>query len=74
MLLSPRLYELSQTPDKGRRDASPTKALSVTSWRPRAQDYHHIVKMLLLHQTGSVKVGEVVRCVKVPATEDPDLT
>jgi hypothetical protein len=61
MLLSPRLYKLSQTPDKGRRDVSPSQALSIAGWRRRAQDYHHIVKMLLLHQTGSVKVGEVVR-------------
>ena len=61
MLLSPRLYTLSQTPDKGQRDVSPSQALSLTGWRRPTEDYRKAVIMLLLHQTGSVKVGEVVR-------------
>ncbi len=62
MLVSPRLYTLSQVPDKGLRDVTaPGQAFSVTGWRHGAQDYRQARKMLLLHQTGSVKVGEVVR-------------
>src|SRR5277367_3613185 len=29
---SPRLYKLSQTPDKGQRDVSPSSALSLGDW------------------------------------------
>ncbi|KAN0079338.1 putative serine esterase (DUF676) domain containing protein [Elaphomyces granulatus] len=48
MLITPRTYFLSQTPDRG--------FLSLSGWHPGPTK-----NMLLVHQTGSVHVGEVVR-------------
>ena len=61
MLVVPRLYALAQTPDKDSQHVSPHLALSLTGWSHRARDYRRAATMLLLHQTGSLRVGEVVR-------------
>ncbi|KAF2828596.1 DUF676-domain-containing protein [Ophiobolus disseminans] len=62
MLLTPRTYQLAQTPDEGRTRPEPSYFLCGTRSRKQlAAERRHAVKMLLLHQTGSVKVGEVVR-------------
>ncbi|KAI9782577.1 MAG: hypothetical protein M1839_004821 [Geoglossum umbratile] len=53
MLLTPRTYELAQIPDRGLERSS--AAFGNLAARRCAK------KMLLVHQTGSVKVGEVVR-------------
>ena len=60
MLVVPRLYQLSQIPDKGLRDDT-AHFHALTGWRYNATDYRHAAEMLLVHQSGAVKVGEVVR-------------
>ncbi|KAH3917867.1 hypothetical protein HBH56_045880 [Parastagonospora nodorum] len=62
MLLAPRTYHLAQTPDEGRTRPEPSYFLCGTQSRKQQEaERRRAVKMLLLHQTGSVKVGEVVR-------------
>ena len=62
MLLSPRTYALAQTPDEGRTRPAPSFFLVGTRSRKQLEaEQRRAIKMLLLHQTGSVKVGEVVR-------------
>jgi hypothetical protein len=64
MLLTPRTYQLAQRPDLGRTRPAPAYFLCATQSRTqRDQEQRRARRMLLLHQTGSVKVGEVVRCV-----------
>jgi hypothetical protein len=61
MLLTARSYQLASTPDKDSDTlASPYPRWS-PSWKERLAAQKHARKMLLVHQTGSVKVGEVVR-------------
>lgn len=57
MLLTPRTYSLAQT------DSRPGASyfLLTPSQREIQAEAQRARKMLLLHQTGSVKVGEVVR-------------
>lgn len=62
MLLTPRTYFLAQTPDEGRVRPEPSYFLCGTQSRKQLEaEERRALKMLLLHQTGSVKVGEVVR-------------
>lgn len=61
MLVTPRLYDLSQIPDKGFRGDTSTSFQGLAGWRYNAADYRHAAEMLLIHQSGAVKVGEVVR-------------
>jgi hypothetical protein len=64
MLLTPRTYLLGQTPDAGSTRPEPSYFLCGTrSQKELDADKRRAIKMLLLHQTGSVKVGEVVRYV-----------
>ena len=64
MLILPRTYSASQTPDQGVAIPNTNGAFrfyTLTGWR---RDPAHIVpnqEMLLIHQVGSVRVGEVVR-------------
>ncbi|KAL5332677.1 putative serine esterase-domain-containing protein [Aspergillus crustosus] len=58
MLLTPRTYSASQAPD--RRNPKPN-AVSLTDWHPRVADAGCYTNMVLIRQTGSVRVGEVVR-------------
>ncbi|PSN66838.1 DUF676-domain-containing protein [Corynespora cassiicola Philippines] len=61
MLLTSRTYALSQTPDAGCRQPHPSFFLLSSSRKELQVEQERARRMLLLHQTGSVKVGEVVR-------------
>lgn len=61
MLLTPRTYELAQVPDAGCNQARPSYFLLTKSTKELRVEEKRARRMLLLHQTGSVKVGEVVR-------------
>jgi hypothetical protein len=61
MFITPRLYGLSQVPDKGVRHDIHSSFGSVTGWKHSVNDYHYAAEMLLLHQIGSVHVGQVAR-------------
>lgn len=61
MLITPRLYGQSQIPDKGLRHDLPSTYGSLKSWKHSVYDYQNAAEMLLLHQTGSVRIGQVVR-------------
>jgi hypothetical protein len=64
MLLSPRTYSLAQTPDAGKVRPEPSYFLCGGLSRKQLEaERKRATRMLLLHQTGSVKVGEVVRYV-----------
>jgi hypothetical protein len=63
MLLTPRVYQLASAPDRDLENtvaASPYIRLS-PGWKTQRVQQKHAQKMLLVHQTGNVKVGEVVR-------------
>ncbi|KAL1965421.1 hypothetical protein VTN77DRAFT_5677 [Rasamsonia byssochlamydoides] len=63
MLITPRTYILSQTPDRGVQsynDCYP-RYHSLTGWRADIVETRRAVEMLLVHQAGYVRVGEVVR-------------
>ncbi|OJD10868.1 hypothetical protein ACJ73_09671, partial [Blastomyces percursus] len=63
MLVTPRLYRLAQNPNNGSRSPSsyhPT-FYALTGWDVEPADYKRAAEMLLVHQVGSVRVGEVVR-------------
>jgi hypothetical protein len=61
MLLTPRTYSLAQTTDEGATRSEPSYFLCTPSRKQLIAKEKHARKMLLLHQTGAVKVGEVVR-------------
>jgi len=61
MLLTPRTYSLAQTPDAGLQDARPSYFTLLSSRKELQLEEQRARRMLLLHQTGVVKVGEVVR-------------
>jgi len=62
MLLTPRTYHLAQTPDEGSTRPEASYFLCGTQSQKQLEaEKRRAIKMLLLHQTGSVKVGEVVR-------------
>lgn len=61
MLLTPRSYSLAQTADEGRRRPEHSYLVCATSRKEREAEEQRARRMLLLHQTGAVKVGEVVR-------------
>ncbi|PGG97304.1 hypothetical protein GX51_07399 [Blastomyces parvus] len=63
MLITPRVYRLAQTPNNGSRLPSsyhPTFH-ALTGWDVEPAEYKRAAEMLLVHQIGSVRVGEVVR-------------
>ncbi|KAF2712682.1 DUF676-domain-containing protein [Pleomassaria siparia CBS 279.74] len=61
MLLNPRTYGLAQTPDAGSREAISSYFLLTPSRKELLAEEHRARRMLLLHQSGNVKVGQVVR-------------
>jgi hypothetical protein len=64
MLLTPRSYTLAQTSTSTSTSTSPADGaffVCTTPLQQLAADVSRARKMLLLHQTGAVKVGEVVR-------------
>ncbi|KAJ9649572.1 hypothetical protein H2199_000349 [Coniosporium tulheliwenetii] len=58
MLLTPRTYDLAKTPDQASGKTQPSFLTLTTSWNEKAAAQRHFRKMLLVHQTGTVKVGE----------------
>ncbi|KAF1974919.1 DUF676-domain-containing protein [Bimuria novae-zelandiae CBS 107.79] len=61
MLLTSRTYSLAQIPDADCTEARPSYFLLSQPRQERRREEQRRFRMLLLHQTGSVKVGEVVR-------------
>ncbi|PLB39736.1 lipase ROG1 family protein [Aspergillus candidus] len=77
MLITPRIYSASQIPDRGSflLSRENTSAIhSLTGWTPVSTGTKKATTetMLLLHQAGSVRVGEVVRYTLTydPATDN----
>ncbi|KAF2663836.1 DUF676-domain-containing protein [Microthyrium microscopicum] len=61
MLFTPRIYQLSQVPDaNASKPASPFLSL-LSSPHEQRRAAAHAKRMLLIHQTGAVKVGELTR-------------
>lgn len=65
MLVTPRTYRLSQTPDKGLPLARQNHPVfrTLRGWAVVPAEHTRAAQMLLIHQVGSVHVGEVVRYV-----------
>ncbi|KAI9704521.1 MAG: hypothetical protein M1820_005595 [Bogoriella megaspora] len=61
MLLSPRTFKLAQIPDRGSNRPILAFFEDSSSWHETQKALYQARKMLLIHQSGSVKVGEVVR-------------
>lgn len=61
MLLTPRTYSNAHIADAGRKLPEPSFFVCTKSLRELQAEKKRALKMLLLHQKGSVKVGEVVR-------------
>ena len=61
MLLTPRTYSLAQTPDAGCTEARSSYFLLTPSRKELLAEEQRARRMLLLHQNGSVKVGQVIR-------------
>ncbi|KAF2814292.1 DUF676-domain-containing protein [Mytilinidion resinicola] len=61
MLLTARSYGLAQLPDKGCENSPPSFFLLNSSKREQLAAEEQARRMLLVHQIGSVKVGEVIR-------------
>ncbi|KAK7519582.1 putative serine esterase-domain-containing protein [Phyllosticta citriasiana] len=61
MLLPPRTYSLSQIPDRGTTHPVSPFLNWTPAWNDSPAAERSARKMLLVHQAGSVKVGEVVR-------------
>ncbi|EEP77714.1 conserved hypothetical protein [Uncinocarpus reesii 1704] len=63
MLVTPRTYQLSQTPNKGLSlslENYPTFR-TLRGWSIPPEEIRRAAEMLLIHQVGSVHIGEVVR-------------
>ena len=74
MFISPRTYSASQTPDQGLLLAASDNQLryqSLQGWRADSPVASRTPEMLLIHQAGSVRVGEVVRSVVSPHPPPP---
>ncbi|KAJ5152832.1 uncharacterized protein N7482_009310 [Penicillium canariense] len=64
MLITPRTYSASQTPDQAAaasRTEGAFRFYTLAGWRQSPMDDNPTADMLLVHQTGSVRVGEIVR-------------
>jgi hypothetical protein len=61
MLLTPRTFQLAQNRDKNSSELGSPFLRLLPSPSEEVKQYQHIKKMLLVHQTGTVKVGEIVR-------------
>ena len=64
MLFTPRAYQLASAPDRTTTEQTLTQSPYIRlapGWRTQRFQQRHASKMLLLHQAGNLKVGEVVR-------------
>lgn len=69
MLITPRTYSASQTPDRAVPDSHTEGAFrfyTLAGWRQSLVNSNPAPDMLLTYQTGSVRVGEVARFVASP--------
>jgi hypothetical protein len=66
MLITPRTYSASQTPDQtaaaSRTEGAP-RFYTLAGWRQNPVEDSPTADMLLVHQTGTVRVGEIIRWV-----------
>lgn len=67
MLITPRTYRLSQIPDRGESSSSDFHHTfsSLSGWNVEPKEYRRAAEMLLIHQVGSVRVGELIRLVSL---------
>ena len=66
MLVTPRLYQQFTAAEKEAVVVADVLDIHVQSWLiPPAEKLRHAQEMLLVHQIGSVRVGEVVRLVAI---------
>ena len=64
MLVTPRLYQQFTTAEKEAVIVAGVLVIHIQSWMiPHLEELRHAQEMLLVHQVGSVRVGEVVRLV-----------
>ena len=66
MLITPRTYQLAQNTnqwDNARDQQYPARFRSFTGWQTDIADAQRAHKMLLVHQSGNVRVCEVIRFV-----------
>ena len=61
MLITPYTYRQLQKVEQDERNAGDYQRLPAVGWRISPQELRRGQEMLLVHQTGSVKIGEVVR-------------
>ncbi|KAJ5110722.1 hypothetical protein N7532_001257 [Penicillium argentinense] len=64
MLITPRTYSASQTPEQGAvltRAEGASRFYTLAGWRQAPAEAILASDMLLVHQTGSVRVGEIAR-------------
>ena len=62
MLITARTYLASQTPDQGATPSTERPSYhTLSGWRENPVNARKATDMLLIHQIGSVRVGEVVR-------------
>ena len=61
MLINPYTYRSLQVAEQDARRAGNHRYQPVLGWRSTPHDAQRGQEMLLVHQTGSVKIGEVVR-------------
>lgn len=64
MLITARTYSASQTPDQGATRSHferTSRYHTLSGWRTDPVDARKATEMLLIHQVGTVRVGEVVR-------------
>lgn len=61
MLITPRTFQQLQSLEKGSRIAGDFHYRSVVGWQVSPDALRSAQRMLLVHQVGSVKIGEVVR-------------
>ncbi|KAJ5961098.1 uncharacterized protein N7479_008248 [Penicillium vulpinum] len=63
MLITARTYSASQTPDQGAAQPCNNRSRfhTLSGWQTSPVDTKEATDMLLIHQVGSVRVGEVVR-------------
>lgn len=76
MLITPRTYLASQTPDREAtlcRTEGVPRFYTLAGWRQSPAGANPSAKMLLVHQVGSVRVGEIARSVShaLGAFKDP---
>ena len=61
MLATPRTYQQLQILELEARKTGDHQVLPATGWRASPTSLRHAGEMLLAHQVGMVRVGEVVR-------------